>query len=488
MPLPRRYEIPSTDPSSAGDEYVERMIKDLEKVGLYTVYDITDYSAKARLENGSTRYLLEQGYSREDIGDLIDWVYKNNRDAERLEMNPPTEEPNLSERNFTDSLGETRGLPQISTRISNLRKELVAMKSQLNLGAGFKDSFEKAIQSIDQAMAELRSTGNMVQHRNTYNFITFMISDLKETRNNLQMAVGNLPVQIAKTKLSGYGEYEAGGGYVFENLSDGQSGYVAYSFSSDNETIYIELDEFGYTVTVDNLVTDDFDTYEELSKKDLAKLLHDKGINPGLMNLKHGPDYMTHYYSKKSSMMYDMILDTYTNTSGDAKDFIWEYLESGGVGGDEAWGVAEEAWDIYHTLVKHGYDDPTDMLQRGVDVEGLYVDIMNAESAKTSSKTSSKTRTAGMGYRWEITRDHLAEEWPDEKSSVGVQGPRGLDPSLSENAEKFRMLDDDRNVYYEGIIYGDYDGFEPLDDYGMPNAGAVIIEYKNPQTGAWEVL
>ena len=49
------------------------------------------------------------------------------------------------------------------------------------------------------------------------------------------------------------------------------------------------------------------------------------------------------------------------------------------------------------------------------------------------------------------------------------------------------MLDDDRNLYYKGRISGDYDGFEPLDDYGMPNAGATIIQYKG-KSGGWEDL
>jgi hypothetical protein len=40
------------------------------------------------------------------------------------------------------------------------------------------------------------------------------------------------------------------------------------------------------------------------------------------------------------------------------------------------------------------------------------------------------------------------------------------------------MKDDDGITYYEGEIYGDYDGFEPLDDFGTPNAGAVSIWYK----------
>jgi len=40
---------------------------------------------------------------------------------------------------------------------------------------------------------------------------------------------------------------------------------------------------------------------------------------------------------------------------------------------------------------------------------------------------------------------------------------------------KFQMFDDDMNLYYEGKIIGNYSGFEPLDDFGMPNAGCTSI-------------
>ena len=39
------------------------------------------------------------------------------------------------------------------------------------------------------------------------------------------------------------------------------------------------------------------------------------------------------------------------------------------------------------------------------------------------------------------------------------------------------MKDDDGETYYEGEIYGDFTGFEPLDNYGMPNAGCTSIWY-----------
>ena len=48
--------------------------------------------------------------------------------------------------------------------------------------------------------------------------------------------------------------------------------------------------------------------------------------------------------------------------------------------------------------------------------------------------------------------------------------------------------DDDGILYYKGYLYGDdADGFEPLDDFGMPNAGCVDIKYKS-NNGEWESL
>lgn len=74
-------------------------------------------------------------------------------------------------------------------------------------------------------------------------------------------------------------------------------------------------------------------------------------------------------------------------------------------------------------------------------------------------------------YRWKITKDHI-----DDGDSKGVEGPRDASDDVVENASRFSIYDDDDILYYEGIIYGDYDGFEPLDDFGTPNAGATQIK------------
>jgi hypothetical protein len=115
-------------------------------------------------------------------------------------------------------------------------------------------------------------------------------------------------------------------------------------------------------------------------------------------------------------------------------------------------------------------------------------------------------------YGWVITRDYLAEEdGADMPSDVGLMGPGdssekvqaalkeaqtqpgGKKPGsgkLPDGMHWFRMFDDDRILYYEGILLGDADdeeeGFSPLDNYGAPGAGCVRIDYY--ADGKWETL
>jgi hypothetical protein len=96
-------------------------------------------------------------------------------------------------------------------------------------------------------------------------------------------------------------------------------------------------------------------------------------------------------------------------------------------------------------------------------------------------------------YEWTITHDFIAEpeaEQGTNLNAVGVFGPRGAKRTHEEiaadpNGKKFRMFDDDGELYYEGILVGG-DGFEPLDDFGSPNAGATAIKYK--ENGVWVML
>ena len=88
-------------------------------------------------------------------------------------------------------------------------------------------------------------------------------------------------------------------------------------------------------------------------------------------------------------------------------------------------------------------------------------------------------------YSWIITEDHLDGE------ETNVTGPRGSTTDWKANPNQgveFKMYDDDQELYYTGRIVGDYDGFEPMDDFGTPNAGCTGIMYKNETTGEWEYL
>lgn len=97
-------------------------------------------------------------------------------------------------------------------------------------------------------------------------------------------------------------------------------------------------------------------------------------------------------------------------------------------------------------------------------------------------------------YAWTITADWIAD--PDAKratnaNAVGVIGPRGTELTAAEiegaeDAIGFRMFDDDGELYYQGFLVGaDATGFEPLDDFGRPNAGCTQIDHYDDAKRAW---
>jgi hypothetical protein len=70
-------------------------------------------------------------------------------------------------------------------------------------------------------------------------------------------------------------------------------------------------------------------------------------------------------------------------------------------------------------------------------------------------------------------------------------GPAGADITCNEiqdaiGSVQFRMRNDDGNLYYEGVLCGVWEGFEPLDDFGTANAGCTSIELF--MDGKWQVL
>ncbi len=92
---------------------------------------------------------------------------------------------------------------------------------------------------------------------------------------------------------------------------------------------------------------------------------------------------------------------------------------------------------------------------------------------------------------WTITKDHIAD--PNARpgtncNAVGIVGAScGIRLTAQEiiehpNAKRFRMLDDDGEIYYEGYLVGD-DEFAPLDDFGEPNDGCTGIQIQ--VNGEW---
>ena len=95
-----------------------------------------------------------------------------------------------------------------------------------------------------------------------------------------------------------------------------------------------------------------------------------------------------------------------------------------------------------------------------------------------------------------ITKDCI------DSTDAGTVGPHGVSDEMKaqlkaiaddkakvpENGDRFRLYDADQEHYYSGIIIGDYTSFEPLDDFGEPNAGCVEIRMRNKKTGCWDTV
>ena len=110
---------------------------------------------------------------------------------------------------------------------------------------------------------------------------------------------------------------------------------------------------------------------------------------------------------------------------------------------------------------------------------------------------------------WIITKDKIADEedkaaHPEGQCNLYAKGLIGPSQASDRDQERlragegieFRLLDDDREVYYYGrrLEHSDADAtypgepeLAPLFDFGMPNAGAVIQQEKN-KDGEWETI
>lgn len=83
---------------------------------------------------------------------------------------------------------------------------------------------------------------------------------------------------------------------------------------------------------------------------------------------------------------------------------------------------------------------------------------------------------------WFITFDH--EVCNDCDNATQEQVDQLVKDGFTES---FKMYDDDGELYYSGYAKPDAD-FDPLDDFGMPNAGCTRIDYHNNKTDRYETL
>ena len=94
-------------------------------------------------------------------------------------------------------------------------------------------------------------------------------------------------------------------------------------------------------------------------------------------------------------------------------------------------------------------------------------------------------------YAWIIDIDHLDLDL-EGADATGIMGPNSITPEqetllrAGQAGDIFRMYNDDDELCYTGRIMGEYDGSEPLDDFGMGWAGCTKIEMRGPN--GWEVL
>ena len=87
-------------------------------------------------------------------------------------------------------------------------------------------------------------------------------------------------------------------------------------------------------------------------------------------------------------------------------------------------------------------------------------------------------------YTWIVTKDEIEGDVSDAVGKIGPPGASSrhrFDRVISGGAE-FQLLDTSGNVKFTGFILGDYQGSEPLEEYGL-NFGCVSIAYR--RNGRW---
>jgi hypothetical protein len=97
---------------------------------------------------------------------------------------------------------------------------------------------------------------------------------------------------------------------------------------------------------------------------------------------------------------------------------------------------------------------------------------------KTQHGTTINSAEPGAEYGWIIYESFIESDSFEAAKAIEVFGPSGISDENEKRLRAgegtpFELFDDDNMLYYRGRIIGDFEGFEPCDDFGMPNAGAV---------------
>lgn len=104
-----------------------------------------------------------------------------------------------------------------------------------------------------------------------------------------------------------------------------------------------------------------------------------------------------------------------------------------------------------------------------------------------------------MSYGWIIDKDYIADETADQGTLLNAKGLCGpsdipafvLADLRHGSGDAFRLYDDDGELYYQGrFIDADDDWtleYQPLYDFGEPNAGCTMIKYKQAD-GSWKLI
>lgn len=81
-------------------------------------------------------------------------------------------------------------------------------------------------------------------------------------------------------------------------------------------------------------------------------------------------------------------------------------------------------------------------------------------------------------YTWVITKDAIVGEASEVVGRIGPSGATGRLPfsEVIQQGEQFRLLNPWGRVEFSGFILGEYQGLEPLKDFGEEQ-GCVDIQY-----------